>query len=546
MTLNVGLNLIAASIAFLSAAILMPVMMKLAIATGTVDKPGHRKIHTKAVPYLGGLGLWIAFLVSTSLCRLFPGDRFLDAFKLWSIVIASGAAMIIGLIDDRYQIRARNKLFAQVALAGVVVFFVGRFEFLTLPGLPLVKLSYFSVPFTIFWIVTAVNAINLIDGMDGLAGTVSVCVLASLMMLSKTLGDGEVSLLSSIGLGGVLGFLIYNRPPARIYLGDAGSHGLGMFIAVSLLVLGTVPTISSVNLFESHPNEPYLYQVLVCTMLIAYPALEITLSVARRLSRGKSIGSADRNHIHHALLQKGWNATSIAMGAGLFQLLCAAVVISIQSQFRGLTAWLLATVGLLMGMGLHYCGYVYTFLPSRVRETRPHFLIANHFINMQKLKLELAECISEIMALVNQTAVEFELRRYALTLPGKTDSDDEWRLEWVRPKDVQGTLLPFLNHQIKGSQIGFVDQFVDAESGGYSDWEFEYHHIEEDIDVEYRVLMSEFMRKALIRALILSRKNGSTLDASKELPASITASLLKRRAQNRPEIPTTDSPLAKV
>ena len=211
--------------------------------------------------------------------------------------------------------RARYKLLGQFSLTLAFALFGFHFEVLHIPGMPPVALGLLCVPLTVFWIVAVVNAFNMVDGLDGLAATVAFGSLVLLAAVSALIGNGMELVLALGALGAVLGFLPFNWKPASIYLGDAGSGALGMFMACALVSLGQTYGQSSYNPKAVGLGQPFFYQIIVVTLLVAYPALEITLSVVRRLFNGRPIYRVDQGHLHHRFQKAGWKGPEICLTA---------------------------------------------------------------------------------------------------------------------------------------------------------------------------------------------------------------------------------------
>jgi len=492
--------------------VLTPLFAKLARRLRIVDRPAHRKTHKEPVSYLGGLAVLLAFILAFALTFYFY--RALDDIfssrgfaKAFLILGSSLGVALIGLWDDIRNIRPRYKLMGQLIFALAFTLFGFRFEILQLPGLPAAHLGLLSIPVTIFWIVAVVNAFNMVDGLDGLA---SVIIAGSLTLLAggAALVGSSMELLLALGaLGAVLGFLPFNWKPAVIYLGDAGSGGLGMFLACSLVTLGQGYRQLSVVDTNKYFGQPFFYQILIVTLLVAYPALEITLSVARRLLHGRSIASADRGHIHHRLLKAGWQSQGVCLNALVLTFLPGLAALEIISNYHGRASWLLLIFGLILGFGFSTLGFLDFLQPKLVERLRPHYQIARHFISMQKIKLSLAESREDVLTLINQTCQEMGVKGYRLiVLP---DGKKRGGLDYTHSFDPTRLSKDDKSH-------GPMDRVRLPDGQGGAEWVFEPQGVEEELDVEYRVLLSEFMRLSLETAAKLG-DNQETL----ELPSVV-------------------------
>jgi UDP-GlcNAc:undecaprenyl-phosphate/decaprenyl-phosphate GlcNAc-1-phosphate transferase len=260
---------------------------KVALYLGIVDEPGGHKNHKEITPLLGGLAIFLTiFLVMVYFTT--QSDRLL------SILIGSLVLVIVGLLDDAYSLKAMIKLTGQTAAAvsvvllnpGNFVLFLNYFEGIGIPG-------GFAYILIIGWIVLMINALNLIDGLDGLAaGTAAIIFIALAAVNYLIWGSTGMLILQVIAAGACIGFLFYNFPPARVFMGDTGSMLLGFLLATSYLfslrgIYGGAIVLGSLFIF-------------------AYPALDTTFAVMRRLYHRASIFGADRGHIHHVLAALGY------------------------------------------------------------------------------------------------------------------------------------------------------------------------------------------------------------------------------------------------
>ena len=469
-----------------------------------VDKPAHRKTHSDSVPYLGGLAIFASIVVSYVLAAALRSDvtQYLSSGGLVKAFFILGSTLgvaAVGLWDDMRDIRALYKFLGQLLFTALFALFGFHFQVLHLPGLPAVQLSYLGIPLTIFWMISIINAFNMVDGMDGLAATVAA---GSLLMLSA--GTSIVENLTGLtlalgGLGAVLGFLPYNWKPAKIYLGDAGSGGLGMFIAASLVALGQTYGQPTENPAEKIIGQPFHYQIMIATLLVAYPALEISLSVARRLLHGRSIARGDQGHIHHRLLKVGWSAPAICLTAFVINLMPGLSAIATIAKYHGWASWILSLFGIAIGLGLSGLGFLDFLKPRVIGHLRPHFQIAHHFISMQKVKLGLAATREDVLTLVNQACLELGVKSYRLIIPANEHHKGglDYSHEWDSSRDSMNT------HRDKVSL---------KDIGGAAEWVFIPPTGDaEELDMEYRVLISEFMREALLTARRLG-ENQATLE----------------------------------
>jgi UDP-GlcNAc:undecaprenyl-phosphate GlcNAc-1-phosphate transferase len=285
-------------------ALATPVVRALALGRNLIDRPDHRKVHTEAVPRLGGVALAVGLLLAGATVALVsPAARDLLAShvqELASLVAAAWILGTVGLLDDLRSVGPRTKLLAQVA-AGLLTFAGGNRLHLfegAVVGPPAALLL--NLLATLLWVVAITNAMNLIDGLDGLATGITTIVVLALGVLSLAAGHAATAVVAITLAGATVGFLPYNVHPARIFLGDSGS-----------LLLGGLLAILSVQPLQQ--RSP-LSSVVLLLFLFSVPLLDVGLAVVRRLLRGHAVMSADGNHIHHRLLRGGLgHARSVAL-----------------------------------------------------------------------------------------------------------------------------------------------------------------------------------------------------------------------------------------
>jgi UDP-GlcNAc:undecaprenyl-phosphate/decaprenyl-phosphate GlcNAc-1-phosphate transferase len=262
-----------------------PLVLKYAVRKGAVDVPNERKLHEGSKPILGGISLYVAIVVAT-----------LIFYELGAKVIALLGSLtiivIIGVIDDLYDLRPYQKLLGQFAAAVILVnYSVTSYR----PILEFLDdiLAYRIISFivVIVWIVAITNAFNLIDGLDGLATGTAVIIGGFLIILSIVYVNYLTLGISIILVGSCLGFLPFNFQPAKIFLGDTGSMLLGFTLA-AVFLFNVDFTVSRTMLFG-------------VVFLFIYPTIDLVYAVIRRIRSGTHIFKADSNHIHHQILRKG-------------------------------------------------------------------------------------------------------------------------------------------------------------------------------------------------------------------------------------------------
>jgi len=308
---------------------------RIARRTGMLDHPSGRKAHDRAVPLLGGCAIFVAvagpILAATGLTGLWaatgapswlgpklaehlPGAA--ERIPMALVILAGAAALhVMGLIDDRKGLGAWTKLAGQVIVAAAVVSLAGV-RVLTVAG------EAVSIAVTVLWLVAVTNAFNFLDNMDGLSAGVGAICTAGLLGVSAAMGQVFVSAWLCLLLGALLGFLPHNLPPARSFMGDAGSLVVGYFLGV----------LTCLTTFVRPGRTYYLYGIFVPLVLLAVPLYDMLSVIVLRVRSGDSPLVGDRRHFSHRLLKRGM-APRTAM---LTIYLCTAVT--------AVSAWLLALV----------------------------------------------------------------------------------------------------------------------------------------------------------------------------------------------------------
>ena len=306
-----------------AASLATPIVMRLARSIGAVDRPNERKVSTRSgMPLLGGLAVGFGCAAGLGVA-LYAGD--IIGLQRGVIGFGSGAAILVlvGMWDDRFSLRPIVKLGFQLLASALAVEAGFRFDLFSnfLTGETVVVPVLILWPVSLLWIVGVTNAMNLIDGLDGLSAGVGAIIAGTLTVLCW---QGEQWVGAAIGLtlfGALIGYLPFNFPPARIFLGDTGSLLIGF--ALSLLAL------------EGY-RKTALFTFMVPLLALAIPLLDTFLSILRRLRSGKGVFSADRLHMHHRLLQReGSHRSAVLM---LYFLTACFCMISV--SFAQIDGWI--------------------------------------------------------------------------------------------------------------------------------------------------------------------------------------------------------------
>lgn len=271
-------------ITFIVSVIMTPIVKKIAVHVGAVDKPDNkRKVHKKIMPSMGGLAIFMAFLLG----YMFFAPK---TVQMLSVLIGGFIIIIVGIIDDIKPLSVFSKLIGQIIAASIVVFY-GNIAFYDMQIFgQQFQFNLLSGPLAVLFIVAIINAINFADGLDGLAAGTSTIYFITIAIIGYIMNKlaGLDVILCLIMIGACLGFLVYNFAPASIFMGDTGSQFLGFIISIIALLGFKTATITS---------------LIIPLLLLFVPIFDTLLAMARRLLKGESVGKADREHLHHQLLK---------------------------------------------------------------------------------------------------------------------------------------------------------------------------------------------------------------------------------------------------
>jgi len=279
--------------AFVASILLTPLVKRLAFRIGAVDAPNYRKVHARIMPRLGGLAIFLAFIIGvTILYSSLIHTKHGSPESLLAIIIGACIIVATGVIDDMREISAKAKMIGQLGAALIVVFVGGiQIEMVNLPFLGTLDFGLLSIPLTIIWIVGVTNAINLIDGLDGLAAGVSTIALITLAIMAFIMSNMFVLALAAILAVASLGFLFYNFHPAKIFMGDTGALFLGFMISV-LALLG-------------FKNVAFV-ALIIPIIILGVPISDTFFAIVRRVRMKKKWSDPDKSHLHHRLLDMGY------------------------------------------------------------------------------------------------------------------------------------------------------------------------------------------------------------------------------------------------
>jgi UDP-GlcNAc:undecaprenyl-phosphate GlcNAc-1-phosphate transferase len=296
-----------------------PLVRRFALKRGLVDTPGGRKVHTTPIPRLGGVALFAGFLAAVATQAL--GEHYLgwggtilgggtSRANMAGVVVGLTLIFLVGLVDDLKNLSPGVKFLGQVVAAAVVVASGLRIEYVGDPmSGGLVALGLLAIPVTLIYIVSFTNVINLIDGLDGLAAGVSAIAAMSLLVLAAQGNRLDAATFAAAMIGACLGFLRYNSNPASIFMGDSGALFLGFGLS-TITLMGVMKSSAAIAL-------------AVPLLIIGVPIFDTASAIVRRIMHKRPIQEADKGHIHHRLLGRGFNQRQTVFIIYLWSILLA-------------------------------------------------------------------------------------------------------------------------------------------------------------------------------------------------------------------------------
>jgi UDP-GlcNAc:undecaprenyl-phosphate GlcNAc-1-phosphate transferase len=327
-------------VAFVVALVTTPMVSRLARALGVVDCPNDRKVSDRPnMPLMGGVAVWCGAAAGLARVLLRFGSAEIPGLRLAGFFVGGSLMLALGFIDDRSGMRATTKLAGQVAVA-IFAFYCGfAIESFRLPttGASFELPMLLSLLVTVVWITGVTNAINLIDGLDGLATGLAAIMAVTLTYICLQAGQTSAVYFGSVLIGGALGFLPFNFPPARIFLGDTGALYLGFSLSL-LAIEGYLGGYSRASVLA----------FLVPLLALAVPLMDTSLSIFRRVRSGRGIMDPDRLHMHHRLLtSEGSQSRAVIFLYILTACFCAIAVSFMRLEDLAIGLVLLAAVVLL-------------------------------------------------------------------------------------------------------------------------------------------------------------------------------------------------------
>ncbi len=281
---------------FCMSLILVPIFKKIAFHIGAIDYPNQRRLNQKPMPTIGGLAVFLSFLFGYMIFGR-------GTVEMISILIASFIIILIGLIDDIKPISAKYQLIGQaVAVLTIVLYGKITIDNFTVLGVNLIFPEPLNYLVTMIFMLGIINAIDLSDGMDGLSSGISIIYFLTILTIGMLLGmAGNIdTTIAILMIGSLLGFLVYNFPPAKLYIGDSGSNFMGLMVATTALYGFKLATFTS---------------LIIPLAILATPIIDVFFSIIRRsLQKKNPFTTPDKDHLHHQLLKMKFSTkTSLAV-----------------------------------------------------------------------------------------------------------------------------------------------------------------------------------------------------------------------------------------
>jgi UDP-GlcNAc:undecaprenyl-phosphate/decaprenyl-phosphate GlcNAc-1-phosphate transferase len=302
---NIILAFSAMVAAFLISCISIYLIIRLSHHLELFDAPDERKIHTEKISRLGGIGIFLGFVFSVGISPFILGLWLKEPFLVYAkilpkilFILPTLLIFLVGVFDDFFQVKARWKLLIQIAAALIVMIAGARIEALTIPFTDkTIQFGIWSWLISFVWIIGATNSMNLIDGMDGLSATIGGIAFAVYGLIFLLSNHFMLAIVSLVLVGTLMGYMMFNFPPARIFMGDSGSLVMGFLLAVLPLV--------------AEPESGTTLYLPVTLLII--PIIDVFSAIFRRVRRRVSFTTPDKEHIHHKLLAIGMKERFILM-----------------------------------------------------------------------------------------------------------------------------------------------------------------------------------------------------------------------------------------
>lgn len=320
-----------------------PLSIWLAKRYGVMDQPDPRKVHAAPMPRWGGIAIYAGVMAALGVLALFfprfgmlvdfrqsiyHGGELIEILRLdhqlAGILVGLTLVVALGMADDRKSVPALIKLLIQIIAAMAAIIYGVKVAGLKLPFADYLQFPvFFSMAFTVFWIIGFMNAINLADGLDGLAAGLAAIAAATFLGVAVIQGDTDTlfiskqlklaGVLSAALCGACLGFLPFNFAPAKVFMGDGGALGIG-FLLGAITVIGTLKTTAVLS-------------IMIPVIVVALPVIDVGLAMLRRYRRKAGLMQPDREHLHHRLIRRGWTPREVTLLVYVLTLILSVIAI---------------------------------------------------------------------------------------------------------------------------------------------------------------------------------------------------------------------------
>ena len=288
--------------------LITPFVKTLAMKAGAFINLRSRDTHTVVTPRWGGIGMWISMSITFLVVSHLPLVSKSFGREATGIFLAGTFIMILGALDDLYDLDSITKFAGQAVAGGILLLHGVQILWLPINGIYILPPSIGQL-LTILFVMVVINAINFVDGLDGLAtGIVAICAMAFfgfsylLAVVNGLNRAGAPSLITAIIIGVCIGFLPHNYHPARIFMGDSGAMFLGLLLSAAAITLtGQI----DLNAITNQSSNKVLLPLLLPFSVLAIPLIDLSMAIVRRLRAGRSPFAADKEHLHHKLLSMG-------------------------------------------------------------------------------------------------------------------------------------------------------------------------------------------------------------------------------------------------
>ncbi|MEA2115534.1 MAG: MraY family glycosyltransferase [Thermodesulfobacteriota bacterium] len=428
--------------AFLFALVATPLVKKVALQYGLVDEPSDRKVHELALPRIGGVVIFFAFLFPFTLFFLFniqntATELIVTDDHLTGFVVGAIIVFLVGLLDDIKKLSPAIKFGGQILAALAAYYWGFRIGIVSIPFTDGVSLGFLSLPITLFWFVLVINAINLIDGLDGLAA--GICFFVSLAMLFVCSVNNHIfeALAFASLAGSLLGFLRYNFNPASIFMGDCGSYFLGYTLA-ALSIHGSI-------------KGQFATAMLIPFIALGVPLIDTMWAPFRRFVLGRKMFRADNEHIHHRLIKMGYTQRRAVLMIYILTIILGVASITIVHTQNDTSALILFVLGIGLICTVRFLGISDFFTMRRItgwaRDLTDEAGISHgrrSFLNHQLTISNSGDCNELWQAVCNSLKeMEFDCAEFSYFVPEPSTiiKNTKQNFTWQRHKNFDpGTL----------------------------------------------------------------------------------------------------------